>query len=100
MRAPNLQRRRSSTHGGTMNRRALVTTVSAACMGLALAVTGIVAGAPAFAASTQQTFLTFFGWWDNTPPGGDIAFPKLHNTAGGKGTFADPITFATASAEQ
>jgi hypothetical protein len=54
---------------------------------------------PASAASTQQTFLTFYGWWDNTPPGGDIAYPQIHNTAGGKGTFADPITFATSTAE-
>jgi hypothetical protein len=55
--------------------------------------------APASAATTQQTFLTFYGWWDNTPPGGDIAYPQIHNTAGGKGTFADPITFATSTAE-
>ena len=53
----------------------------------------------AFAATTQQTFLTFYGWSDNTPPGGDISFPNIHSTAGGKGTFADPITFATATAE-
>ncbi|WP_214318388.1 CBM35 domain-containing protein [Nonomuraea sediminis] len=53
----------------------------------------------AYAATTQQTFLTFYGWWDNTPPGGDISYPQIHSTAGGKGTYADPITFATSSAE-
>ncbi|MFI6326087.1 carbohydrate-binding protein [Nonomuraea sp. NPDC050556] len=55
--------------------------------------------APAYAATTQQTFLTFYGWWDNTPPGGDISYPRIHDEAGGKGTYADPITFATSSAE-
>ncbi|MEV6522680.1 discoidin domain-containing protein [Longispora sp. NPDC051575] len=59
----------------------------------------LLVGAPAQAATTQQTFLTFYGWWDNTPPGGDIAYPQIHSTAGGKGTYADPITFATSSDE-
>ncbi|GAA2025784.1 hypothetical protein GCM10009839_25020 [Catenulispora yoronensis] len=44
-------------------------------------------------------FLTYYGWWDNTPPGGDISYPKLHKTAGGTGTYADPITFATYTGE-
>ncbi len=82
-----------------MNRRALVATLAAACLVVISAVAGVLATGPAYAATTQQTFLTFYGWWDNTPPGGDISFPKIHNTAGGKGTFADPITFATATAE-
>ena len=56
--------------------------------------------APAYAATTQQTFLTFYGWYDNTPPGAGISYPQIHSTAGGTGTFADPITFATDSAEQ
>ena len=32
------------------------------------------------------------------PPGGAIAYPRLHTLAGGVGTFADPITFAGAPA--
>ncbi|GIG61394.1 carbohydrate-binding protein [Longispora fulva] len=56
-------------------------------------------GTPAHAATTQQTFLTFYGWWDNTPPGGDISYPQIHDTAGGKGSYADPITFATSTSE-
>jgi hypothetical protein len=60
----------------------------------------VLAGGPAAsAATTQPTFLTFYGWWDNTPPGGDISYPKIHDTAGGKGTYADPVTFATSSDE-
>lgn len=77
-----------------MRRRALGAVVS-----LVLAVMSVFAASPADAATTQQTFLTFYGWWDNTPPGGDISFPQIHDTAGGKGTFDDPITFATATAE-
>jgi hypothetical protein len=37
--------------------------------------------------------VTFYGWPDNG--GADIAFPKVHAKAGGAGTYADPITFAT-----
>ncbi|WP_051366962.1 CBM35 domain-containing protein [Hamadaea tsunoensis] len=82
-----------------MNRRAFGATVMAACLALASAFAGLTVGAPAYAATTQQTFITFYGWYDNTPPGGDIAYPKIHSTAGGKGTYADPITFATSTAE-
>jgi len=54
---------------------------------------------------TQAVYLTFYGWPDNSPPGGAIAYPQnggsptVHNTAGGTGTYADPITFATDEAE-
>ncbi|SEB32191.1 Ricin-type beta-trefoil lectin domain-containing protein [Amycolatopsis tolypomycina] len=74
-----------------MTRRALVLVAT-----LFLALAG---AASADAATTQPTFLTFYGWWDNTPPGGDIAYPQIHDTAGGKGTYTDPITFATSSDE-
>ncbi|PYX89807.1 MAG: hypothetical protein DMG67_14240 [Acidobacteria bacterium] len=40
--------------------------------------------------------LTWYGFFDNSPPGTIIAHPVLHSHAGGKGTFADPITFAVA----
>ena len=43
---------------------------------------------------TMET--TFYGARDNCPPGGAIAWPLLHQVAGGTGTFADPITFAGA----
>lgn len=54
---------------------------------------------------TQAVYLTFYGWPDNSPPGNAIAYPKsdgfptVHNGAGGTGTYADPITFATDRAE-
>jgi hypothetical protein len=53
----------------------------------------------------QSVYLTFYGWPDNSPPGGAIAYPRnggfptVHNAAGGTGTYADPITFATDEAE-
>jgi hypothetical protein len=53
----------------------------------------------------MSVYVTFYGWADNSPPGGAIAypmnggFPTLHDTAGGTGTYADPITFATDEAE-
>ncbi|MER6945396.1 ricin-type beta-trefoil lectin domain protein [Nonomuraea sp. NPDC000554] len=82
-----------------MSRRPPALVLKAAVLALLLVAMGLVGGATAQAATTRQTFLTFYGWYDNTPPGGDIAYPRIHSTAGGKGTYADPITFATASAE-
>jgi hypothetical protein len=42
-----------------------------------------------------HAFLTGYTWFDNTPPGSvRISHPVLHTTAGGTGTFEDPITVA------
>ncbi|WP_132256636.1 hypothetical protein [Methylobacterium segetis] len=41
--------------------------------------------------------VTMYGWPDNDPPGAGIAYPQLHQQAGGTGTFEDPITFASDS---
>jgi 3D (Asp-Asp-Asp) domain-containing protein len=57
------------------------------------------------AGTTIALYVTFYGWADNSPPGAAIAYPKsggfatLHDAAGGTGTLADPITFATDKAE-
>ncbi len=65
-------------------------------------------GAPDAAgdAGTMRTMeVTFYGWDDNSPPGNAIAYPKssgfptVHDAAGGTGTYADPITFATDKSE-
>jgi len=63
------------------------------------------AGTPPAAAPTTESpppsakyvthELTFYGWPDNSPPGAGIALPQIHTKAGGVGTYADPITFAT-----
>lgn len=40
-------------------------------------------------------YLTGYSYWDNTPPGSAaISKPVIHNRAGGKGTYNDPITIA------
>ena len=46
-------------------------------------------------ASTSVTdWTTFYGWVDNSPPGGAIDHPCIHQTAGGVGTYSNPVTFA------
>jgi hypothetical protein len=55
----------------------------------------------AFVGTTVSMEVTSYGWADNSPPGNAIAYPAnggyptIHNAAGGTGTYADPITFAT-----
>jgi len=57
---------------------------------------GLVGTGPAGAQATDvHAFMTLYGWVDNSPPGPVIAHPCLHATAGGTGTYADPVTFAT-----
>lgn len=75
-------------------------------LALALATFGLLGTASTAQASTSRNFLvTLYGWPDNSPPGNDIAYPKddgyptIHNAAGGTGTYADPITYATDQAE-
>ena len=53
-------------------------------------------------ASNVQAKVTWYAAFDNDPPGSrEIAYPKsdgfrtIHNQAGGKGTFADPVSAAT-----
>lgn len=85
-----------------------VVMIVATAVAVLLAIGGVLAvvsaplsstGAKQLTAGRHTAFLTFYGWWDNTPPGGAIAFPGLHRTAGGTGSYADPITLATSSAE-
>jgi len=72
----------------------------------ALCALGLLASAaPAQASTTRNFLVTLYGWPDNTPPGGAIAYPAdegyptIHDTAGGTGTYADPVTYATDQAE-
>ncbi len=57
------------------------------------------------AGESLSVYATFYGWADNSPPGGAIAYPKsdgnptVHDAAGGSGAYADPITFATDKSE-
>ena len=54
------------------------------------------AAPPSAGGQKQLTiWLTGYSWQDNTPPGSSVVGePVLHKTAGGTGTFADPITVA------
>jgi hypothetical protein len=83
-----------------VRRRTLTASVLTVCIALLTAVAAMLVGAPtAGASTTQKAYLTFYGYWDNTPPGSAIAYPQIHKTAGGTGTYADPITFATDKSE-
>ncbi len=56
--------------------------------------------APAVQASSSErivttAYTTAYTWYDNTPAGSAaISHPVLHKTAGGTGTYEDPITIA------
>ncbi len=76
---------------------------------VALVVTlGLVQGAPVSQAaptaaprSTSAAFyVTLYGFVDNSPPSAIISNPQIHSKAGGTGTFADPVTFATDKKEE
>jgi hypothetical protein len=49
---------------------------------------------PASSSTAVTDWVTFYGWVDNSPPGPAIAHPCIHKTAGGVGTYSDPVTFA------
>lgn len=45
--------------------------------------------------TSMTVFLTGYSYWDNTPRGSArIARPVIHRSAGGTGTYDDPITLA------
>ncbi len=48
---------------------------------------------------TIHAFVTLYGFVDNSPPSAIISNPQIHQTAGGTGTLADPVTFATDTRE-
>jgi hypothetical protein len=52
------------------------------------------------AARTINSFVTLYGFVDNSPPGTGISGGRIHSHAGGTGTFADPVTYATSVKEQ
>ncbi|OJI83541.1 hypothetical protein ASPTUDRAFT_55578 [Aspergillus tubingensis CBS 134.48] len=64
-----------------------------------LAVAGLLSAS--VACSTESDVeITFYGYPDNDPPSADIAYDCGRGyTAGGTGTYDDPLTFATAPGE-
>lgn len=82
-----------------MSRRATTGVVLVVCA-IALAILGALAMKTAPAKPvTHDMYVTYYGWYDNSPPGGGIAYPRLHKLAGGTGTYRDPITVGTSAAE-
>jgi hypothetical protein len=65
----------------------------AAGMVVTVALPGAAPGAAPRVTSVTD-WVTFYGWVDNTPPSGQIAHPCIHESAGGVGTYRDPVTFA------
>jgi len=62
------------------------------------AATNPAASRPA-AAKTVTSYVTLYGWVDNSPPGNGISGGRIHSHAGGTGTYSDPVTFATSTKE-
>jgi hypothetical protein len=69
--------------------------VLALVVGTGLSLIGGGAANTAHAAPADNYYVTLYGWPDNSPPGCAIAYPQIHQCAGGTGTYSDPITFAT-----
>jgi hypothetical protein len=90
-----------------MKRRLLYALAAiAVVVGTAISQVGSATTATSAPASTTHSFyVTLYGWPDNSPPGAAIAYPKnggyptLHNTAGGSGTYSNPVTYATDKSE-
>jgi len=87
-----------------MKLRTMIATAVAACLAISMGIVGTAMAAPAPAkaktpatAKTQAVWATYYGWYDNTPPGDATAYGSGH--AGGTGTYADPITFASDKSE-
>lgn len=66
-----------------------------ALLNAAFLVSATVGALSARAETSVSSYVTCYGWLDNDPPGNGIAYPQIHSGAGGKGTYADPVTFAT-----
>lgn len=84
-----------------MTRRIIIATLAALAM-LVGSAAGLIGHTPQAQTSTSRNFyVTLYGWPDNSPPGADIAYPKsdgyptIHNSAGGSGTYSNPVTYAT-----
>ena len=61
------------------------------------ACTGPLPSTPPETAGTagEDAYITAYTWFDNTPAGSPtISHPVLHKTAGGSGTYEDPVTIA------
>lgn len=75
-------------------RRRLLTTLAACLAAVTPLVVPVAVPTPASAQETTTAYVTGYTWWDNTPTGAAISYPTRHATAGGTGTYEDPVTLA------
>jgi hypothetical protein len=76
-----------------LRKRTWIAAVAAPIVAAAVVLTGTSFAATNAASTTRNMYVTLYGWPDNSPPGDGTAFGSGH--AGGVGTYANPITFAT-----
>jgi hypothetical protein len=76
-----------------MRKRTWATVGAIPAVLVALVITAVSLAGSAEASTTRNFYVTLYGWPDNSPPGDGTAFGSGH--AGGTGTYADPVTFAT-----
>jgi len=69
-----------------------VTSASGASTSASRKATATAAAAAAKKPKQVEVYATYYGWYDNTPPGCATAYSGC---AGGTGTYAHPITFAS-----
>ncbi|WP_201308821.1 hypothetical protein [Puerhibacterium puerhi] len=79
-----------------MRRRLAILVPAALVLVAALLVVDALTDGPTEADErTITAYVTGYSYFDNTPPRSDaISHPVVHRRAGGKGTYADPITVA------
>jgi hypothetical protein len=71
---------------------ALATVLAAATLGGAVRATAATARKDI---KMPGTYTTAYDWWDNNPPGSaEISHPVVHHSAGGIGTYGNPLTVA------
>jgi hypothetical protein len=76
-----------------MKKRSWIAAILTPIAVAAITITGITISQSAQAESSRNMLVTLYGWPDNSPPGDGTAFGSGH--AGGVGTWANPVTFAT-----
>jgi hypothetical protein len=74
-------------------------SLAAGCAGGSVPAPPHATPSPSASPGTLSLNMTFYGFPDNTPPSCQIAYPVIHQCAGGTGTYADPITYATDASE-
>src|SRR5437762_81716 len=71
------------------------TVTSAHALSVGPLAPGVGAAAAKPAGKHILSYVTLYGFVDNSPPSAIISNGRIHKTAGGTGTFTDPVTFAT-----